>query len=269
MIYPTPAEFVAHGLSLPIPTLPVYDLPGGVHCAITGQPIIRGVAVSDVVTDATAEFLDCFRGGVHGYISVAAAQCFKNADPRQGNPTARSMLLFEDVGWTPMISRESATAQGRACWSDLVREVWPARQGQNVLAILTTDQKKRLWPRARIGTLGERTPMFCYDADTNLHDLRFISWPRLIECLDIIEVVYTAGFSKVNIAVSLLAQTKAVEANGLHQVLRWELALAQIHERPEFLPALLMAQKKETEDDRRTRYDLRDIANGPFGSVTP
>ena len=88
--FATPAEFLARGLGLAALATPAQAVPAGTECAITGEPIEVGYPVAEMVTEATAEFLDCFRGGVDGWVSEATARCFKNADPRHGNPTARS-----------------------------------------------------------------------------------------------------------------------------------------------------------------------------------
>ena len=246
----TPADLLARGLDLPpLPTLPG-DVPLGTCCAITGQPISVGYPVGDMVTGATAEFLDCFRGGVSGWVSESAARCFKNADPRHGNPTARSILAFEDgVCWMPLIARKSAQEQGRAAWSDLVREVWPARQGQQCLILLTTDTKKRIWIRARVGALGSRTPIMCYDSGSGLNEVRLIDWEALIKCLNLVEEVYTRGFPKVVIADHLVGAWKTVQEVGMSETRRLEANIKSWRLRLEFRVALLIAQKHEEEAD--------------------
>lgn len=125
-MYLTPADLLAEGLALPALATPPQPVPERTCCAITGQPITQGYPVADMVTGATAEFLDCFRGGLAGWVSEAAGRCFKSANPRLGNPCARSHLIFAGgPAYMPLIARESAARQGRRCWSDLVREVWP------------------------------------------------------------------------------------------------------------------------------------------------
>lgn len=198
-----------------------------------------------MVTEATAEFLDCFREQIDGYVGEFTARCFKNADPRKGNPTARSVIVFEDsTAWQPLINATSAAEQGRACWSQLAREVWPTRKGQRCLIILTTDTKKRLWIRARIGALGTRTPVLVYDSKLMVNEVRLLDWPKFLECLNIVEQAYSAGFSKDSINSSLYGQTKAMAAIGLPATMRMERALAQWRGRLEFAPALLIAQKE-------------------------
>lgn len=257
MEYPTPADLLAQGLRLPPVAEPAYPLPPGTTCSITGQPIDRGYRVADMVTDATAEFLDCFRGGVGGHVSEAAARCFRSANPRLGNPCARPVLVFADgVAYMPTIARESPatlprclTEAGvtveRPCWSELVRRVWPARRGQMCLGILTTDTKKRLWIRARVGALGPRTPLLVYDAATGVNEVLTLDWERLLQCLELVEDAYTAGFPKAAIRSSLYGAVKKV---GLAATRRFEKALAPWRGRPEFTVACLIAQKQKQED---------------------
>jgi hypothetical protein len=157
-------------------------------------------------------------------------------------------MVFEDGTYHhPLISATSAVAQGRPCWSQLVRDVWPERRGQPVIIILTTDMKKRLWINARVGALGRSTPMLIYDNGYCLNEVRYLSWPKLIECLDFVEDVYTRGFPKPAIQVSLYSASKAVKELGLAATRRLENELANWRTRPEFLPALLIAQKWEGE----------------------
>jgi len=242
--YFTPADYLAHGLDLPLPDVTPVVVPAGTCCAITGQPITTGYAATDMVTGATAEFLDCFRGGVQGYVSVSAARCFKSADPRKGNPCARSVAAFD--GWlaNPLIARDQATAQGRPCWSDLVRELWMDRAGQQCLLILTTDTKKRLWIRARVGALGNRTPMLVYDADTSVNEVLILDWTGLLCCLADVESAYTFGFPKAAIRESLFIASKATAAVGLRRAVDMERRLAAWRGTPEMLVATLIAQKE-------------------------
>lgn len=242
--YATPADFLAQGLNLPLPPTPPVDLPPDTHCAITGQPIERGYPVADMTTGATAEFLDCFRGGVHGYVSESAARCFKSADPRKGNPCARSVLALDDGTFhNPLIAREQATLQDRVCWSDLVRAIWPGAMGRRCMIILTTDTKKRLWIRARVGAIGNRTPVLAYDSDTSVNEVLLIDWPRLIDCLSTVEHCYGLGFPKAAIRESLFTTWKIAGNVGTITTQRLEEQLAAWRGTPEMIIAALIAQK--------------------------
>jgi hypothetical protein len=242
----TPADLLVQALNLPaLPDSPV-PIPGGGWCAISGQPILSGYPVSTITSGATAEFLDTFHGDCHGYVSENAARCYKNADPRKGNPTARSFLVFQDgPAYQPLIAREPAIEQGRPCWSIMVREVWPVRRGQICLVLLTTDTKKRLWPRTRVGALGTHTPVYLHNSETAISQIVWINWHVLVNVLGLVEEVYTAGFSKSYIRTGLYGATKAVATVGYRQMQLWEQALYGLRPLAEFEMATLIAQKKE------------------------
>lgn len=244
MIQITVSEILARGLGLPaLPEKPC-ELPAGTVCAITGAPITAGYPVADIVTDATNEFLDCFRCGVDGWVSESAARCFKANNPHGENKMARAHFIFEDgAAFAPMIARESAEKSGRPCWSSLAREVWPARRGQRCVIILTTDTKKRLWPRARVGALGERTPVFLHDSGLARSGTISTHWERMLEVLDTVERIYSAGFAKAAIGSSLLGNMLVAAQAGIAQTFAWERELRELRKLNEFNVALLIAQR--------------------------
>ncbi len=93
----TPADLLSSGLSLPpVDSPPETGLPAGTVCAVTGQPISEGYPVRSIVTEATAEFLDAFRNNLAGWVSENAARCYRSANPRAGNPCARSILALAE-----------------------------------------------------------------------------------------------------------------------------------------------------------------------------
>lgn len=241
----TVPDMLVQGLNLPELPKPPGKVPPGTRCAITGVSIEAGYPIRDLVTDTTAEFLDTFRGNPTGWLSEHAARTFKAQ-----RATARNMVIFEEgseyTAWSPMIARASAAADPeRPCWSDLVRDIWPERQGQRCYIMLTTDTKKRLWPRARVGTLGRATAIYIYDSSLALNETRLVDWSALIDCLNLIEVIYTAGFVKTYIQHGLWSYHRKVEEVGYSQSREWERALAKWRSRPEFAAALLVAQKHE------------------------
>lgn len=244
--FATPADLLAVGLALPPLPEPPTHIPGGGYCALTGQPLTHGYRVSEITSPATAEFLDHFHGDMHGWVSENAARCYKKADPREGNPTARSFLIFQDgPAYLPMLARKSAREQGRPCWSDLVRAVWPEYAGRVVLALVTTDQKKRLWPRSRVGALGPRTPVYLHDMEQAHSGIVFLNWRVVVNVLDLVEAVYTAGFGKPYIRSGLYGATRAIATVGYRQMVAWEQALIGLRPLSEFSMAVLIAQKKE------------------------
>lgn len=256
----TVADFLVFGMGLP----PLDSLPTDVtaHCALTGISIEAGYPAMDVVPAAAGEFLDLLPGEIGGYFSENTARALK------GTWNLGSRVIFEDgTHYHPLIARDSKQPE-RPCWSGLVRRLWPARRGENVLMILTTDVKKRVWHRARIGALGETTSIFIYDvADqvvatpqgtmviryaSALSSVQIISWPILLETLDLIEAIYALGFMKSSIQCSLLRQWKLAQEIGIGEAIRLDKQLRPLREKPEFAMAVIIAQKKETENESAT-----------------
>lgn len=231
------ADLLTYGLNLPSRDVPLIALPPGTVDATFGHPIMEGVAISDMVTDATNEFLDAFRAGVDGYVADHTARAWKCR-------LLGAVLVFADgTAYKPMISRESATAQSRPCWSDLIRQVGQERMGQMMVIILTTDFKKRLWNKARTGTVGSATPVYVHDNDLNLSCTIVVDWQRWIATLDNIEEVYALGWSKPSIQTTLIADHQRTQRYGVEATLRHEYTLRTLRATPEFLPALLIAQR--------------------------
>ena len=69
---------------------------------------------------------------------------------------------------------------------------------------------------------------------------------RMIECLDLVEIIYNAGFSKRAIADSLLRgiTLKSFEQDAA-QIIQYDAALQPWRGTDEFLIALFIAQKSE------------------------
>ena len=246
----TAPQILARGIGIAPPPDPT-DVPEGTLCALAncGAPISRGYPVGSITGDATNEFLDTYRGGLHGYVcsdcaALAKAQC-PSGDYRMG----RAWLVVSGAGaWDPMIARESAEKAGRECWSDLVRRVWRDRQGAECAVLLTTDGKKRTWPLCRAGVVGGRTPILYHNTDGKGAECLIYSgslildWGAWVECLDLLERAYSLGFAKRHLADGMLCATAATSV-GLRETHRMEREIRAWRGTPEFRAALLIAQK--------------------------
>ena len=234
----TITSYIVQGMSIPPLEKAPEPVPAGTRCALTGEPIERGYLVWDIINNTVGEYLDLLGGQPTGWISEDTARAFK------GSWNMGSWLIFEDgTGYHPLISREQAEAQERPCWSDLVREVWPAREGEGVLCILATDVKKRVWPKARLGFLGRSTPVMIHDPKLNLSSVLRINWTRMVEVLDMVEEIYALGFAKPNIRENLLRDLKRSSVAGYSKTIAWERELMGLRATPEFQMAYLIAQK--------------------------
>lgn len=251
----TPSTILAKALALPALLQAPQAIPGGSLCELQncGRPISAGYPRGALTTDATNEQLDTFRGAT-GWICEDCARVFKASSPHANYMMGRAWLAFADGSrWDPLIAREAAAKSGRACWSDLLREVWPARQGQECVILLTTDGKKRTWPQARSGCLGEKTPLCLHNTDSKFGECSihsgnlYVAWEQLLRYLQAIETMYGAGFAKRHIAQSLL-EAAACREVGLQQSYRWEQEIRAWRGRPEFAVALIVAQKPTVQE---------------------
>jgi hypothetical protein len=147
-----------------------------------GTPLAVGYPTADALSDATGEFLDLLPGSSTGWVSENVARALK------GMWNAGSVAVFADgMYYHPLLSRESAQKQGRPWWSALVRAVWPERAGQQGVFILADNYKKRVWPRAEVGTLGAATAIYVHAGD--ISRVLYVDWVRLVATLDRVEEI--------------------------------------------------------------------------------
>jgi len=207
------------------------------HCAITGERITKGVKTKSIVASTVGEYLDLLPGGIHGYLSVDAAIVYKNTW------NWGSRLIFKDENYHPLISASSAKQTDRLSWSQLIRDVYPRKEGFPCVALVATDFKKRVWQRCEIGVLGEHTPVYVYAPDFDAARKIYVDWRRLVEMLGLIERIYASGFSKYQIQYSLLENYRLFESDP-EGIIEAEKELRQLRDHPEFIVALIAAQKE-------------------------
>jgi hypothetical protein len=151
------------------------------------------------------------------------------------------MAVIDGIGYLPMIARESALKEGRACWSDLVRS---AKHGAPCVFILSTDTKKRVWPGARAGIIGSNTPILLYDGELSLNGCVFVDWRQMLDALDLVEDVYSCGFTKQQIFTSLFSDIEKFEISA-DDILSLEGALKNIRTSSYSSFIQLISQKKD------------------------
>lgn len=231
----TVADFLVQGMGLEaLATLPqVCDA----VCAMTGARLTAGYPTRDALSTATGEFLDLLPCGDTGWVSENVARALK------GMWNAGSVAVFEDGAYYhPLLSGESAAKQGRPCWSGLVREMWPARQGQRGVLMLADDYKKRVWPRAEVGTMGAHTAIYVHAGDVSR--VVYVDWGRLVTMLEEVEQIARtcqAALGKTwrmatyrGISESMY-ETGLVRALGLTQAAQLETQLRAMRDAPEFI----------------------------------
>src|SRR5690606_20077284 len=115
--------------------------------------------------------------------------------------------------------------------------------GERYVCILTTDFKKRLWPMARVGTVGNAGTIYVYDGDRGIAANLTIDWGKLIACLDTIERIYRAGYPKPCLENSLYHDLKTCEQIGWSQEAEYVNQLDVLRRTPEFSVSIIIAQK--------------------------
>lgn len=239
----TVSNFLVRGMNLnPVDIQPkIFDKP--TFCAMDGIEIKQGYPIDKVVPASVGEYIEMLNGEITGYLSEDVARAFK------GTWNMGSWLIFESgEAYHPLISRTEAEKQGRPCWSDLVRSL-SKKKGEKILLILTTDVKKRVWTRARIGVLGGSTIAYLHDPEQNISNNLIINWENMIEVLEEIESILTLGYNKITLSRSLLSDLKTSTKIGLKDAITLEKKLSVIRSTPEFKFAYVISQKKETKNE--------------------
>lgn len=233
---------------------------------MTGEALSEGYPIQSIIPSTTGEWLDLLRGDVHGYFSPAAAACIQN-DWNLGSRAIFETSLGVFSASYPLLARpkpgaavelvDEATAdpkrlktlrrdgQGaRPCWSDIIRSL-PERRGQRCLLIVATDPKKRVWNRARVGVVGEATPFLLFDSSRSLLTVVQAPVDDLVPAFELVEAIYTSGFTKSAIERFLPSESKPVAAVGMAQAMRWEAALKPLRLLPWFPVLSICCQRSE------------------------
>lgn len=240
----TVADMLVAGMGLSALGQPPVDCPPGTRCAMYGTPLTVGYPTSVALSNATGEFLDLLPGGSTGWVSENVARSLK------GMWNAGSVAVFEDgTYYHLLLSRNSAEKQGRPWWSGLVRQMWPDRVGQRCVLILADDYKKRLWPRAEVGSLGSSTAIYVHAGD--ISGVLYVDWARLVTILDRVEEIARecqAALGKAWIMTTRRALAESfweqplVRALGARRVGELDAEAAELRGQPEFTVSKIIFQ---------------------------
>ncbi|MBE0511181.1 MAG: hypothetical protein IBX49_10710 [Gammaproteobacteria bacterium] len=220
-------------------------------CATCGTPIDGdAVAVSEIDNATFSNHADFFHFG-SSHVCTACAWLYGAGKGRPGNFIATASSYEQTV-----ISLDSVVEDKRP-WIEVVRELARLPADTPVTGVLTTDVKPRLWPRARVATVGSfGLFVHCQDYDTSQHvdfDLH-----DLIRLIDLMRHPMQAGFSKQSIYFGLMRDFKRFQKDPA-QVLMWETELQGWRDNPAFLPAVLIAgiskEEKKHDNDSKTKPD--------------
>jgi hypothetical protein len=166
--------------------------------------------------------------------------CIVMWDAGAANPWNRALLAIPGKVFFPVISdNPDVVTEERPTWGSALRRLDPDLPR---IAILTTDPKKRNWPRARISQ-GDRFDVLIHDGARCISDVRIMSLSRLIETLDFVEMVYNLGFSKTAIENGLMGVQKAVQKVGFKKTVDLEAELKELRRHPELVMASMVARQ--------------------------
>lgn len=205
-------------------------------CAITGEHIKDGVRVIDIVTDATSQPHETLKYR-SDYVSVNSATLFKWVI---GGAIGNLYADNTGLGTKPMVSRDSSKKYGRPCWIDLIRDL---DIGTKTACIFTQESKRRLWPFANIGCVGENWSVYLYTDDYQGNIM--INYEKLLKLLTFLEDLYDFGFNKNHMKGGLIDLKYLKKTNlELSKILDLEQRLNQLRETNEFLLAIFIIQPR-------------------------
>lgn len=227
------ARTLCRAFDLPPVTLKPVPVPDGTKCALSGAPITEGYRLLEVVKPTTGEFLDLFHGGVAGYLSDESCRCLEHWHARGGKPG--NVCVVNGIP----VSVGIGAAENRDQWPEALARL---RTGDEVLLIVATDPKKRIWPRARVGYAGSATPVLLFNGDYNVLNLILCDLDRLRQIINEIELLLGEGASKSGCHQGLVASPwKASLARKIYA----EKTIAPLRNEPEWLVALTMARSPQ------------------------
>lgn len=230
---------------------PPAECPAGTRCALSGALISQGYPIADIVSEAQGEWWETFNGDPYGWLSVEAAACWLATNPKRDMRMSKSFAVFGDVAYEPMVSQQSADAQGRPSWRELVRTAWQMHRGEPCALVISSDTKKRVWWRGRAGVLGHNTPVLIYDTgEFGLFEVRPVDWPVMLVDLTAVEAAYDAGFYRRDAAATLLQNTAACERAGWGEAAALERELTAARARPHWPFVLLIGRGVDKAGER-------------------
>lgn len=217
--------------------------PPNAACALTGAPLSTGYPIAAVVSAAQGEWWETFNGDPYGWLSPSAAACWAATNPKRDMRMSKSFAVFGSTAYEPMVSQRSADAQSRPSWRDLVRHAWQHHHGEPCAISITSDTKKRVWMKGRLGALGSRTPVLIYDmGEIGMHEVITVDWPLMLDDLTLVESLYERGFYRGDVTTTLFRNTKAAERYGWGDTRFAEHSLADARRRPHWPFVQLIAR---------------------------
>jgi len=209
--------------------------PASGRCMICGDEIRhKGVPTKKIIKSTTVGDSQLFRFRTATHFCIPCAWLMDIGKGRPGNFIASAPTGFE----LAVISVESVV-QDKRPWLQIIRDLARLPGQTAITGVLTTDVKIRLWHRCQLASI-ERFGLYVHAPDYDVSEWRQFDLADLLRAIDEILPILRAGYAKSAIYHSLFNDYKRASRDPA-ETMRLESTLANLRQRPEFLPALLMA----------------------------
>ena len=205
------------------------------NCATCGSAIDFGIPLTAIETPTTSNHGDFFRFGTT-HVCPACGWLFGAGKGRPGNYLATPGRFVSTV-----ISMDSVV-KSKQPWAVLLVEIANLPPDTLCTGVMTTDVKPRLWPRARLGTVGN-FGLYVHCPDYDVSEWRNFSLSECLDLISFIRPILAAGFSKASLWYGLFRDCARV-AKAIDAAWVWERNLIHMRASPAFLPALIAAGVK-------------------------
>lgn len=124
--------------------------------------------------------------------------------------------------------------------------VMERHQGEDAVAILATETKKRVWYDALVGTVGPHMPIRVHDPGLGILQNLFVDCAKLQQAIDLVHSIRKAGFQAVKnrraypILEGLFSEYRTAERVGFAQTREFEKELKPWRGTPELTCAVLI-----------------------------
>ncbi len=224
------------------------DIPQGNEqgiCAVCGVAGDKHLGINQVLDAATGKITELLRHNTQSICGNCAALWGKPKVFHRSIFVTPNRLAFPLIAPEGTIKKDAPKKErcklqdwpDRPTWRELIRDKswWQ----QERYSILTTDSQRRIWNRAR-ASKGENLALLFHDLTRGISEMTTLYLPKVVECLDVVELVYSNGFSKASIEESLFLNQNLVLAAKYEQLLR------PLRGSDEFRFAVVVAQKNES-----------------------
>lgn len=215
-------------------------------CAVCGAESKTQHAVNSILDSSTGKINELFRRNSNVICPCCASMWQK---PKVWH---RSILLCGDRLAFPLIAPEGTIKKAeskmnrdplqdwkdRPTWRDLIRDRswWNTER----YAVLTTDGQRRIWCKAR-ASRGENLAVVLHDMGRAISEIVTVNLNKLVEILDLVELIYSNGYSKTAIETTLFANPINIVQSAI-----WEKELIPLRSTSELMFAVVIAQKDKS-----------------------